>query len=82
MVKKLRYYARYIVVSLLLNKIKLVMDLLKELTKQIIDYGATYSPDDQLEWTVVADEVRAFIKALSVVSVFHTDSFPVVLSHR
>jgi hypothetical protein len=35
MVKKLRYYARFIVVCLLLKKMKLVRDLVRELSKQI-----------------------------------------------
>ena len=35
MVKKLRYYARFIVVCLLLKKMKLVRDLVRELSKLI-----------------------------------------------
>ncbi|XP_063372690.1 protein SCAI [Cydia amplana] len=82
MVKKLRYYARFIVVCLLLKKIKLVRELIKELDRQIIEYGNTYDPDDQMEWTVVVDEVKAFIQAEPVISVIHPDNHPVILSHR
>ncbi|KAI5644827.1 protein SCAI domain-containing protein [Phthorimaea operculella] len=82
MVKKLRYYARFIVVCLLLKKIKLVRELIKELDRQIMEYGNTYDPDDQIEWNVVVDEVKAFIQAEPVVSVLHPDNYPVVLSHR
>lgn len=82
MVKKLRYYARYIVVCLLLKKLNLVRELIKELDKQIIEYGKTYDPEDQIEWTVVMDEVKAFIMAESVVSVIHPENYPIVLSHR
>lgn len=82
MVKKLRYYARFIVVCLLLKKIKMVKELIKELDRQIIEYGNTYDPDDQIEWTVVVDEVKAFIQAEPVVSVIHPDNYAVVLSHR
>ncbi|XP_026761617.1 protein SCAI [Galleria mellonella] len=82
MVKKLRYYARFIVVCLLLKKIKLVRELIKELDRQIIEYGNTYDPDDQIEWTVVVDEVKAFIHAEPVVTVIHPDNYPVILSHR
>lgn len=82
MVKKLRYYARFIVVCLLLKKLKLVRELIKELDRQIIEYGNTYDPDDQMEWTVVVDEVKAFIQAEPVVSVIHHDNYPVILSHR
>ena len=38
MVKKLRYYARFIVVCLLLKKMKLVRDLVRELSKLIGNY--------------------------------------------
>ncbi|KAF9800681.1 hypothetical protein SFRURICE_015335 [Spodoptera frugiperda] len=82
MVKKLRYYARFIVASLLLKKMKLVRDLLNELDKQISEYGITYEPDDQNEWRIVADEVRSFIKVEPVVTVYHPQEFIVILSHR
>ncbi|XP_068619623.1 protein SCAI [Battus philenor] len=82
MVKKLRYYARFIVVCLLLKKLILVRDLIKELDKQIIEYGKTYDPEDQIEWTVVMDEVKAFIVAEAAVAVLHPDNYPIVLSHR
>ncbi|KAH6944129.1 hypothetical protein HPB50_001945 [Hyalomma asiaticum] len=61
MVKKLRYYARFIVVCLLLKKMKLVRDLVRELAKQIDDYTATYEPEDQLEWSLVLGEIKSFI---------------------
>ena len=38
-VKKLRFYARFIVVCLLLKKMKLVRELVRELARQIEDYG-------------------------------------------
>lgn len=41
MVKKLRYYARFIVVCLLLKKMKLVRELIIELDKQIQEYTTT-----------------------------------------
>ncbi|KAF7410091.1 hypothetical protein HZH68_004472 [Vespula germanica] len=81
MVKKLRYYARFIVVCLLLNRMKLVRELVQELDAQIADYTSTYEPDDQLEWNLVLDEIKAFVKAESAV-ILHSDSDPVVLSHR
>jgi hypothetical protein len=82
MVKKLRYYARFIVVCLLLKKMKLVRDLVRELAKQIDDYTATYGPDDQLEWSLVLGEIRAFIEADKIVNVVDVDSSSVILSHR
>ncbi len=35
---------------------------LQELAKQIDDYTTTYEPDDQLEWSLVLGEIRAFIE--------------------
>ena len=34
----------------------------QELAKHIDDYTATYEPDDQLEWSLVLGEIRAFIE--------------------
>uniref|UniRef100_T1J794 Protein SCAI n=1 Tax=Strigamia maritima TaxID=126957 RepID=T1J794_STRMM len=82
MVKKLRYYARFIVVCLLLKKMKLVRDLVRELAKQIDDYTATYEPEDQLEWSLVLAEIKAFIEADNKVNIIDNDSTSVILSHR
>ncbi|XP_055701430.1 protein SCAI isoform X2 [Phlebotomus papatasi] len=82
MVKKLRYYARFIVVCLLLKKMKLVRELVVELDKQIAEYTTTYEPEDQLEWSLVLEEIKGFIKAEAAVAVLHADTNPIVLSHR
>ncbi|KAL5011620.1 hypothetical protein ScPMuIL_010171 [Solemya velum] len=82
MVKKLRYYARFIVVCLLLKKMKLVRDLVRELTKQIDDYTSTYEPEDQMEWNLVLGEIKAFIEAENMINVMDVDSSFIVLSHR
>ncbi|XP_070182651.1 protein SCAI-like isoform X2 [Littorina saxatilis] len=82
MVKKLRYYARFIVVCLLLKKMKLVRDLVRELSKQIDDYTGTYEPDDQMEWNLVLGEIKAFIEADNIINVVDADSSMMVLSHR
>ena len=79
MVKKLRYYARFIVVCLLLKKTKQVKDLIKELGKQIDDYVKIFDPEDQLEWQLVKNEINDFIDADSIVNV---DNVSVVLSNR
>lgn len=92
MVKKLRYYARYIVVCLLLNKMDLVkvlvkvwkrsgpfhasirperpsspsspssVDDLQELSEEIEDYTQRFNTEDQLEWSLVLQEVAAFVE--------------------
>ncbi|XP_018325396.1 protein SCAI isoform X2 [Agrilus planipennis] len=82
MVKKLRYYARFIVVCLLLRRMKLVRELVAELDKHVAEYTSTYEPDDQIEWSLVLDEIKSFIAADNIVTVFHPDSNPIVLSHR
>lgn len=45
-------------------------------------YYCRYEPEDQLEWSLVLDEIKGFIKAESAVAVLHADSNPIVLSHR
>ncbi|XP_023248332.1 protein SCAI [Copidosoma floridanum] len=78
-----RYYARFIVVCLLLNKKKYVRELVQELDAQIADYSSTYEPDDQVEWNLVLDEIKAFVKAESAVGVLDADTnAPIVLTHR
>ncbi|XP_025945599.1 protein SCAI isoform X6 [Apteryx rowi] len=61
-VKKLRYYARFIVVCLLLNKMDVVKDLVKELSDEIEDYTHRFNTEDQVEWNLVLQEVAAFIE--------------------
>lgn len=78
MVKKLRYYARFIIVCLLLKKMKLVRDLAREMAKNVEEYNA----DDRPDWAMVLAEVKNFIEADSVVSVLDSDSNSIVLSQR
>ncbi|VEL28017.1 unnamed protein product [Protopolystoma xenopodis] len=82
MVKKLRYYARFIVVCLLLKKMKHARDLVREFAKQIDDYTAVYDPEDHLEWTMVVQEIRDFIEADSICPVLDSDNMPIVVTHR
>ncbi|XP_018588438.1 protein SCAI isoform X3 [Scleropages formosus] len=80
-VKKLRYYARYIVVCLLLNKMDLVKVLVKELSEEIEDYTQRFNTEDQLEWNLVLQEVAAFIEA-DPVMVLNDDNAVVITSNR
>ncbi|KAL2100091.1 hypothetical protein ACEWY4_004485 [Coilia grayii] len=80
-VKKLRYYARYIVVCLLLNKMDLVKVLVKELSEEIEDYTQRFNTEDQLEWNLVLQEVAAFVEADPVV-VLNDDNAVVITSNR
>ncbi|KAA3680267.1 uncharacterized protein DEA37_0000654 [Paragonimus westermani] len=82
MVKKLRYYARFILVCLLLRKMKLVHELLREFTKQVHEYIEVYDSEDRLGWGMVIQEIREFVESESICAVLDADSSPVVLTHR
>jgi len=73
MVKKLRYYARFIVVCLLLKKSSQVKELIKDLGKNIDEYIKIYDPEDQLEWQLVKNEISDFIEADSVLNLEKID---------
>lgn len=63
MIKKLRYYARYVVVALVLDKIELVKKLLEELTFDVEEYSRVFkvTPADTAEWQTVLTEVSTFL---------------------
>lgn len=42
----------------------------------------SYEPEDHLEWSLVLEEIKGFIKAEAAVAVLHADSNPIILSHR
>lgn len=41
-----------------------------------------YEPDDQLEWSLVLSEIKAFIEADNLATVIDVDNLPVIISHR
>ena len=45
-------------------------------------FACRYEPEDQLEWSLVLEEIKGFIKAEAAVAVLHADTNPIVLSHR
>ncbi|KAF9974234.1 hypothetical protein BGZ73_002420 [Actinomortierella ambigua] len=63
MIKKLRYYARFTVVCLLLNNRDITATLKAELGLLINEYITTYRPPDAAEWNLVLQEVSAFTEA-------------------
>ncbi|KAJ9084234.1 hypothetical protein DSO57_1026566 [Entomophthora muscae] len=63
MIKKLRYYARFIVVGLLLQRTQHVTKLLAELTALVEEYTKTFKPVDSMEWQMVLQEISAFLEA-------------------
>ena len=62
-VKKLRYYARFIVVCLLLNKKDIIKKLIQELSTLIDEYSRDFKPTDGAEWNVVLSEINTFLEA-------------------
>ena len=79
MVKKLRYYARFIVVCLLLKKTKIMRELVRELNRQIDEYVKAYDPDDSLEWQLVLNEISSFIEIDNQLTI---DGISTSLSYR
>jgi len=63
-IKKLRYFARFIVVSLLLCKTELLQELVGRLTGLVNDYTLNPSQtQDSSEWQLVLREITLFIQA-------------------
>lgn len=60
-VKKLRFYARYLVVCLLLNETSTVRTLRDELRGHIDAYVAAFRTQDTAEWSLVLNEIDAFL---------------------
>ncbi|KAJ2993710.1 hypothetical protein HDV02_002113 [Globomyces sp. JEL0801] len=63
MVKKLRYYARFIVVCLLLNRNDMIKKLMDNLSTLVEDYNTAFKPNDYAEWNVVLSEISTFLEA-------------------
>ncbi|KAJ3035830.1 hypothetical protein HDV00_003365 [Rhizophlyctis rosea] len=63
MIKKLRYYARFIVVCLLLNRNDVIKKLMDELTALVDEYTKVFKPSDAAEWNVVLSEISTFLEA-------------------
>ncbi|KND01855.1 uncharacterized protein SPPG_03645 [Spizellomyces punctatus DAOM BR117] len=61
-IKKLRYYARFIVVCLFLNRYDMIRKLMEELTALVDEYTKTFNPNDS-EWNVVLSEISTFLEA-------------------
>lgn len=71
MIKKLRYYARFVVVCLLLDNRDYVADLLDELQREVRQYDERFSPPDSSEWHVVVQELEEFLKADDLLDVIN-----------
>ncbi|KAJ2759039.1 hypothetical protein H4S06_002418, partial [Coemansia sp. BCRC 34490] len=88
MIKKLRYYARFIVVCLQLGNTSAMLQLLDEVKSLIDVYSATFNPVDKMEWSLVVKEMALFMQAVcSPVptdehGVMHQTNYRLVASRR
>lgn len=63
MYRKLRYYARFILVLILLNKRTILKDLLKELIDLINLYTSITDSTHSIEWQGLIQEITSFLQA-------------------
>ncbi|KAI8847645.1 hypothetical protein BC829DRAFT_395937 [Chytridium lagenaria] len=82
MIKKLRYYARFIVVCLLLNRNDVIKKLMEELTTLVDDYTKTFKPNDSAEWNIVLSEISTFLEAEKKLTPVESDARPSAVQSR
>ncbi|OBZ90635.1 Protein SCAI [Choanephora cucurbitarum] len=82
MIKKMRYYARFIIVCLLLNKDENVRQLIAELEQLIEEYTKSFKPPDAKEWQMVLEEIRTFTEAEKKLVPINLDRTPDKIQHR
>ncbi|KAI8903767.1 protein SCAI [Gorgonomyces haynaldii] len=82
MIKKLRYFARFIVVCLLLNKHDMIKSLMDELTIFVDEYQQAYKPTDSDEWKVVLSEIETFLEAEKKLATVDTEGKPFTAPYR
>lgn len=82
MIKKMRYYARFIIVCLLLNKDENVRQLITELEGLIEEYTKSFKPPDAKEWQMVLDEISTFTEAEKKLVPINLDRTPDKIEHR
>ncbi|KAI8378542.1 hypothetical protein BD560DRAFT_389678 [Blakeslea trispora] len=82
MIKKMRYYARFIIVCLLLNKDENVRQLITELEQLIEEYTKNFKPPDAKEWQMVLEEIRTFTEAEKKLVPINLDRTPDKIQHR
>lgn len=60
----------------MLKRTKLVKDLIREFSQCLNDYSHVYEPEAQLEWSLVLQEIKAFIDAESIVAIMSGHGHP------
>jgi hypothetical protein len=61
MIKKLRFYARFIVVCFLLTRVSYVKKIVDELNFHVEEYIRVYKSNDAQEWLLVIQEIITFL---------------------
>ncbi|KAJ1725971.1 hypothetical protein LPJ61_005512 [Coemansia biformis] len=64
MIKKLRYYARFITVCLQLSNTPMMLQLLEEVRALIDVYATVFNPVDKMEWSLVVKDMSLFMHAV------------------
>lgn len=82
MIKKMRYYARFIIVCLLLNKDENVRQLISDLEGLIEEYTKSFKPPDAKEWQMVLEEISTFTEAEKKLVPINLDRTPDKIEHR
>lgn len=82
MIKKMRYYARFIVVCLLLNNNDDIRYLVSELEGFVDEYVKTFKPGDTNEWHMVIEEITTFMDAEKKLIPINAEKKPVNVVHR
>jgi hypothetical protein len=82
MIKKMRYYARFIIVCLLLNKDGNVRQFIGELEGLIEEYTKNFKPPDAKEWQMVLDEISTFTEAEKKIVPINLDRTSDKITHR
>jgi hypothetical protein len=82
MVKKLRYYARYLVICLLLNKTTLTKEVMSEFEQSVDAYLVQFDPADAAEWKAVLQELAGFLEMESTMTIKDEAGNPLVCSTR
>lgn len=78
----MRYYARFIIVCLLLNKDENVRQLISELEGLIEEYTKSFKPPDAKEWQMVLEEISTFTEAEKKLVPINLDRTPDKIEHR
>ncbi|PVU85601.1 hypothetical protein BB559_006924 [Furculomyces boomerangus] len=64
-IKKMRYFARFVIVCILLSKNDEAKKLIDLLSNLVEEYSITFNPVDKSEWRLVTKDMENFIKALT-----------------